>query len=514
VNPHKKYPLTKEWLAKKYQEEFYSKKQIAEEVGCSEGKIARDLRIFGITAPKNQRAQRITRFGVTCTFPQLHNKAWLEQEIQNKLSSEIAKELGCTTEAVYYAIHKFKLIEKKVLPEHPHREVVDNKVWLEEQYLQNKLSTNEIGKLTGYSGGQICDYLKKHGIQVRTNYEARVNDLSKNPAESHLYPELNNAEWLYSEYVTKKRALDDIARELGCQNHNSVSQGLRRAGIKQRGISESLCRFRTEIICMDDDIITGSLLGDGFMRRYSKTTNSHACFCKRNKHSEHLEFVVRGLFGPDGVAKIKPEIQKLRGKEYPTNLFRSKVFSELDPYYDIWYPESNNHKKLVPRSINITPPTLLHWFMDDGTARVNNKGRKPRLSFCSESFTKEDQDWLVGEMAKLGLDAYTYLYRHNKEGNQHYRIGIRAANIPKFFELIGPPPVKAMAYKWIKIMPNSHKCKFNELYDMKWMHRQLEVNKVSPKQIQSRLGCSAVTLQAAMARYRKATQQCKQPQTP
>ncbi len=120
------------------------------------------------------------------------------------------------------------------------------------------------------------------------------------------------------------------------------------------------------------------------------------------------------------------------------------------------YPKENNFKKLVPRDIIINPTVLLHWFLDDGFSTLRdrnqeylNKGWKQRtkqviVGFCSESFSKEDNEFLANEIAKIGIGCYV----GKCNSGTGYRIFINQKDTNKFFAIIGPPPVKSLEYKW------------------------------------------------------------------
>lgn len=70
--------------------------------------------------------------------------------------------------------------------------------------------------------------------------------------------------------------------------------------------------------------------------------------------------------------------------------------------------------------------------------------------FCSESFTKEDQQILCDKInEKFDLVARTVKVK----GGTGWRISIPQSKSNEFFNIIGPPPVQSLAYKW-KIVPN------------------------------------------------------------
>jgi hypothetical protein len=270
---------------------------------------------------------------------------------------------------------------------------------------------------------------------------------SETPKAPRKYPLLNDRNWLFERYITQHQSLPTIAEAAGCKNHNSVRQALTRFQIKIRGLSEGVRGTPTEILCLDLETITGCLLGDASLYKHNKASQeSQPRFAKKNKHLEHLEWVTTQLLGPKSLPKITPGQSTLRDKTNHYFQLKSLVHPELQSLYNDWYPSWNNYKKVVPRNITITPKVLLHWFLDDGTHRDKLKGTKRErgIMLCTECFIKADQEFLKQEMEKLGVSTQVTPY----DKGTGWRIRIQNTSIPKFFEVIGPPPVQALAYKW------------------------------------------------------------------
>ena len=127
-------------------------------------------------------------------------------------------------------------------------------------------------------------------------------------------------------------------------------------------------------------------------------------------------------------------------------------YKELLPIYRKWYPKENNYKKVVPRDLELTPEHILHWFMDDGYSCFRNRHTATRVQkkqvivcFCSESFTKEDQMFLIEQMdRKFGIKSSV----RKTKGGTGWRIFVHQSCADHFFEVIGPCPVPSMQYKW------------------------------------------------------------------
>lgn len=90
------------------------------------------------------------------------------------------------------------------------------------------------------------------------------------------------------------------------------------------------------------------------------------------KHKEYLEFlysIFSKLTGPKGQPKIyvrKPDSRT--GKIYSTIAFKTRAFSSLASFHDLFY-DKGRKKKIISNNIAdlITPISLAFWIMDDGS---------------------------------------------------------------------------------------------------------------------------------------------------
>jgi len=121
---------------------------------------------------------------------------------------------------------------------------------------------------------------------------------------------------------------------------------------------------------------------------------------------------------------------------------------DLKPLYKKWYPKSNDYKKVIPEDVDISPVSLLNWFMDDGTSyqrRKNSKTKQIVIVLCSECFTKKNQQMIVDKINKeYGLGFKVVAYSHGTR----WRIRLPQSQTSLFYEIIGPCPVPSMEYKW------------------------------------------------------------------
>ncbi len=110
---------------------------------------------------------------------------------------------------------------------------------------------------------------------------------------------------------------------------------------------------------------------------------------------------------------------KLNDKVYGTIRFSTASLPDIKKSYDIFYP---NNKKILPESIvsNITKLRLLIWFLDDGSAGIDNSRGNRRVSqwvISSESFTEEENEMAKFYLLKnLNINAHIKKMSRNGKG--------------------------------------------------------------------------------------------------
>jgi len=111
-----------------------------------------------------------------------------------------------------------------------------------------------------------------------------------------------------------------------------------------------------------------------------------------------------------------------------------------------WYPTG---RKIVPSSLKLTPRMLAWWFMDDGSRCVgSNRNGKPRQTpleqfrLYTNGFDVADVDYLISELARLGVPARRYSYTKGQ-----WFIAFRKGASQKFQEMIAPFVLPCAEYK-------------------------------------------------------------------
>jgi len=453
--PKIKYPelFDKKWLLQKYKLERLSSVEIGKILGCKASQVLKAFNKFSISTRNCSKAAKNRKRGFKSE--KLRDKRWLKKKyVDDKLNTyEIAKLAGTNQHSVMEALKKHKIktrtnseAKKLSLQKNPaiskYNELNDRN-WLYQKYIKEKTPTTKIAEILGCNNNLVANALRKYKIKLRTNKEAREHVEYK----SHLYAKLNDKDWLEEQYISKKSSINKISDFIGVKTSNSVRQSLIRNDIDVRSISDGLtCNRVEDCFILDMPVIEGCLLGDASLSTFNKKSElSYPYFHKVNKYLDHIEFVAKLLFNKN----YENRIFSSWDKRYQVEYYRlsSLCHKELKPIYKDWYPESNNYKKLVPKNIKLTPETLLHWFLDDGYSCFRKLKTKTivNVGFCSQSFSKNDNEWLQGQMKRIfGLK----MGLRKVNNGTGWMLNIWSESVPNFFDIIGPPPVASLAYKW------------------------------------------------------------------
>lgn len=193
---------------------------------------------------------------------------------------------------------------------------------------------------------------------------------------------------------------------------------------------------------LDDEVINGILLGDGYLGNLRKQENSYIQLLQSVEHKQlvfdfqqHLERLGfhTGLF----------EYSHIRHNNLCHNVkvysYRGGIFTNLRK---IWYPEG---EKIIPKMLKLTPLTLAYWYMCDGTASYTSDERVTAM-FCTQGFGDEE----VLRLKKLLEDdlGFTNLWLRRAESNNGLMIHIsKISEINKLMKMIEPFILDSFRYK-------------------------------------------------------------------
>lgn len=228
-----------------------------------------------------------------------------------------------------------------------------------------------------------------------------------------------------------------IAREYAV-DPQQIRYRLKKNGIILRSLSDSHLTGVRPSVSIDNCIFEGSLLGDAGLTL--RNNNGLAIFAKRNKYRKHVELVAKSFYG--NADRVKPYVSILNGKRYEQFRFQTLHHPEIHHFYKKWY---KNHCKIIPSDFELTPKSMLHWFLDDGWATLRkNRERQIIAGFASESFTFEEQSLLKEQIQGFGIEC-----RIGKiKAGTGFRIYIRPSSVDAFYNVIGHCPIDELSYKW------------------------------------------------------------------
>lgn len=221
----------------------------------------------------------------------------------------------------------------------------------------------------------------------------------------------------------KINGLNETAKEYDVER-STVLKWLSKYKINSR--SNNRNNLPTTFNKMQEDIIIGSLLGDGTLIKCKKGTNQHSQFNEQHgeKQSDFLKWKFDILQPYSRKFSTKESFAVIRlkdpenGKTWKRDYTRKKISVDLctvsHPIFtnleSKWYlrdskgdyilRKNGQRIKIVPRDIILTPLAISVWYFDDGCISVRSR----RFSIATLAFTKDDCEFLVNQLQLLGFE--------------------------------------------------------------------------------------------------------------
>jgi DNA-binding XRE family transcriptional regulator len=189
------------------------------------------------------------------------------------------------------------------------------------------------------------------------------------------------------------------------------------------------------------EVINGTLLSDASVCVYR---NKYYLYSLTAKSKEFLEWVSKIL-----AAYNIPAYFSFNGMSEVFSLsfyINARKIDELMKLREKWYKKINGKTiKTVPSDLELTPTTLLFWYLGDGSLerRRNDDSRVPTIVLATNGFLKEDVEFLQKKLKELGLNFYivktTSLTGFRKERISNYLLysSVEDGTPFCFFKLIG-----------------------------------------------------------------------------
>lgn len=211
----------KQWLRQEYIENGRTSKEIAEQCEVSDKTILRWMDRFGI---ETRDPSVIHSDG---DVEPLQDEQWLRTEYGEKGRStyEIAQTLGVSQSCVHSWMDRHGIERRgaSVSRASGDTKPLQDEQWLRERYHEDRLSTYEIADLCGVTRPTVCNWMKRHEIEIRAPTDGDL-DL------------LKDEQWVRREYIEKERTTVEIAETVGV-DHSCVRDWMDRHGIDRREIA-------------------------------------------------------------------------------------------------------------------------------------------------------------------------------------------------------------------------------------------------------------------------------------
>jgi len=296
---------------------------------------------------------------------------------------------------------------------------LEDKEWLQTEYIEKDRSQSDIANEIGCSQGAISNACRKF-------------DLSKSQYKDQ---RLNDPEWLRHKHHNDNAGLEEIADIIGC-TRSAVGYACRRNDIEIRQ-NTMVNELETPLSDEAKQIIEGELLGDGCIPK--PRGKAGATFTYGTANKQYRDWLAAWFKEQGYTLNVYEYTQDADRDGWGENMsyrFDTHTFFSLMNIRKEWYP---NGKKIVPDSFSLTPLSLRHWFIGDGSHPKDSD----QIILYSDGFDNLSIANLIGELKEMSIWATT---------NHRNSILIsRHDSKERFFEYMAPLPDElesAYGYKW------------------------------------------------------------------
>lgn len=462
----------REWLHHKYVDEKLSSVAISKVVGCTPGAVISALYRSCIKTRSCSTSAKMVIRKFKSTL--LNDPEWLRSRYyDDKLTTyEIAKLAGTSQKSVMGSLEKHGIARRSMSEAATLRAWRDlsgeNKTyfrkfpkledaeWLQFQYESLQRSCSDISEELLCSPTNVYHALSRRGIQARTNSQAQ-----RLVEHQSSYSLLNNVSEMHRLYVKEKKSTIEISKLAGAKSCNSVRQSLIRNMMEVRNYREAQIHSREDegFIC-SRTVIDGGMLGDAGLKIYNKDSDVCApCYYRRNKYRAHVLWVANQVVSNFVEDHILLERYQRDGKELVYHYFSTQTHDSLKPFFVRWYPKDNpydsckHYTKIIPEDVDISPLSLLHCFLDDGTTyrrRIESPTKQVYAQLCLQGFTRDNLEMFCQKVKREYGHSLNIKTRPCYTG-YGYLLEISQGSYQAFLDIIGPCPeelVSCFGYKW------------------------------------------------------------------
>jgi len=148
--------------------------------------------------------------------PKYQNKQWLETQYValDKTTGGIASEIGVSRETIRTWLHKHNIPVGDKGPTKgtsmTQYEEMKNEAWLQEEYVENKRSAEDIAGEVGCAQQTVLNALERYDIERRESGNKMNSTMG-----SQVDTRLSNKDWLVTQLLDKDRSMYEIGNQLG-----------------------------------------------------------------------------------------------------------------------------------------------------------------------------------------------------------------------------------------------------------------------------------------------------------
>lgn len=167
-----------------------------------------------------------------------------------------------------------------------------------------------------------------------------------------------------------------------------------------------------------NNLIVGSMLGDGHIRRQKSHWNSMFYIKRCQKDLAYLEWeanIVKDIITETGIRK-RDQYDTRTNKTYYSCELITRALITLNKFHDEWY---HNRIKVVPNDLKLNAEIIAIWFCDDGTIGTGSSNNRLRVSFATNSFSKDEVYFLKDLLDDRYNENFTTSCRHDTEKEQY-----------------------------------------------------------------------------------------------
>jgi len=187
------------------------------------------------------------------------------------------------------------------------------------------------------------------------------------------------------------------------------------------------------------NIIVGSLLGDGWLNALSSTQKSVFCLKCHDKSIGYLNWV------RIQIAELWPSELKSVSR-YSQHYFYTQSRKDIGDMRKLFYPDEG--KKIVPPNIKDLlndPISLAIWYQDDGTLDFRSKYHRNSL-FATHCFSFEDC-FILKDTLQENFGIKVSVCKCRMRGKMYYRLYVLSESMERFVKIIRPFIHENYAYK-------------------------------------------------------------------